>query len=99
MVYVQSLMINQQRFNLITIKLPGLTTRLIYCTHGILFDECWQMDTILQRCHIPVAFGSGKSDEALLENTLRGLSKEAKDKGILLSMKGREALLAMADKT
>ena len=99
MVSVQELAINRHHFLCVTLHLPGLTTRLIYCTHGILFDDCWNLEAIRLRCRVPVCIGKGRSLEALLENPIIERSRQAQKKGIVLGASGRQALLRMVDES
>lgn len=95
MVEVNTLDINENRYVCITMHLPRLTTRLIYCTRGILFDDCWNLDVVNQRCQVPVCIGKGKTFEQLLQNEVQQCSKQALRFGITETMKGNEALLWM----
>lgn len=97
MVTMSTLDINQHRYICITLQLPRLTTRLIYCTHGILFDDCWNLNVLKHRCKVPVCIGQGRSVEALLENELLACSTLASKAGIIIGMKGQQALLKMMD--
>ncbi len=96
MVSVRSLQINDSPFLCVTLQLPGLTTQLIYCTHGILFDECWKIEAVGRRCRVPVCIGKGRTPEALLSNPVTELSAQAIKKGLLIGMSGQQALLAMS---
>lgn len=95
MVQMDLIGIDQYQYLAVTIKLPSLTTRLIYCTKGILFDDCWNLDKVACRCRVPVCIGKGKSIEALLENEITLCSLKAMEKGIVSQMKGQEALRKM----
>lgn len=97
MVRMDLIGIAQYQYLAVTIKLPSLTTHLIYCTKGILFDECWSLDKVACRCKVPVCIGKGKSIEALLENKITLCSLKAKEKGIAPPMKGQMALRKMMD--
>lgn len=97
MVRMDLIGIDQYQYLAVTIQLPSLTTRLIYCTKGILFDDCWNLEQVACRCRVPVCIGRGKSIEALLENEVLLCSLKAKEKGIVPLMKGQMALRKMMD--
>ena len=96
-VKVDSLKINEHYYLFVTLALPGFTTRLIYCTGGILFDESWSLDKVGMRCRVPVCIGKGKTDEELLNNPILDYSFQAEKKGIHSKMCGKEALLQMVN--
>ncbi len=99
MVEMNPIMIDGNRFISVKIVLPRLTTHLIYCTKGILFDECWNLDEIKRRCDTVVCIGRGKKIEELLSNKIKGCSQAAKDIGISEETKGYNALLRMINET
>jgi len=96
-VKVDSLKINEHYYLCVVLALPGFTTRLIYCTTGILFDESWSLDKIKDRCRVPVCIGKGKTMEELMENPILDCSAQAKKRGIQELMQGKEALLRMVN--
>ena len=95
MVTIETIEIDQQPFLGITIKLPGLTTRLVYSTQGILFDECWNSETLCRRTATPFCIGTGRRLEALLNRPIQFVSPTAQQCGIDVGMAGKQAILRM----
>ncbi len=95
MVEVSTRSIEGKRFVCVVMHLPKLTTCLIYCTKGILFDECWSFETVESRCKVPVCIGKGKNIDELLKNPIHEISDKAKEKMIALEDTGLKAILKM----
>ncbi len=95
MVEVKQLSINNIRFVHVVIHLPKISTQLIYCTKGILFDQYWSIEELHKHENALVCIGSGKTVEELMSNTVDYISLSAQAIGIEKSMQGKDALLKM----
>ncbi len=93
MVEISIIQVNRIELMCIKIKLPHITSHVIYSTKVILLDEYWSIEAIDKKGEAAVCQSRGRTPESLLENQLIAVSKIAFKKGIDLSLSGRDAIL------
>lgn len=97
MVEIQTFDIHEHRFIYISMVLPKVTINTIFCTKGILATSYFNASVFSKKGNAVVLISDGDDLKSMLEKEITDCTKNAKDKGIYIGMKGEEALLKLVE--
>lgn len=97
MVEIQTFDIKNYRFIYISMYLPKVTVNTIFCTKGILATSYYNASVFQKNSDAVVLISEGVDLESMLAKEIVDCTKNAKEKGIYIGMKGEEALLKLVE--
>ncbi len=97
MVEIQTVDIKNHRFVYISMHLPKVSINTIFCTKGILATSYYNAKVFQEKTDAVILISEGFDLKSMLEKEILDCTKNAKEKGIYIGMKGEEALLKLVE--